>query len=262
MRRDYDTIVLGCSCFGMGCAAQDPENTLIIESTEAFGGEFTDALRECGLIARPEGEAAALYDELIGRGIMDEASAKKGEIHLPAVNIVLNRIALEKKLNILFRTRVIAVNESGTELEAVCSAKLYRFTCRRIVDTRQTDHARIRTLDSEAGISFAANLYAPTIPEEKLCGMRVKKGFLPGEAYLVMDVFMPSSGDREALLDRFAGRPAEWKACRLLQTASEYSVRTRPIREKTEKGWFVPGCGFNDPIAAWEAGLTEKEALR
>lgn len=263
MRRDYDTMILGCSCFGMGCAAQSPENTLILESGEGFGGEFVDALRACGPIERPVGEASALYDELIARGIMDEASAARGELHLPAVNVVLNRIALEKKLNILFRTRVIAVEktEKGALVQAVCNAKIYEFTCRRVLDTRSTDFKRIRALDEDAAFGMAANLYVPALPEGDLNGMSVRRGFLPGEAYLTMSVDMPSSGDREKLLSAFANRPVEWKDCRLLQTAPARPVICRPIREETETGFFIPGCGFNDPVSAWAAGLCEKEAL-
>ena len=47
MRTEYDSVFLGCSCFAMGCAAQRPEDSLILESGEGFGPEFVDALRAC-----------------------------------------------------------------------------------------------------------------------------------------------------------------------------------------------------------------------
>ena len=99
LRTDYDVILLGCSCYAMGRAAGAPDKCLIIESGEGLGGEFIDALRAGDRpVERPLGDGAAFYDELISRGIMDECSAAHGGVHLPAVNVVLNRMALERGL--------------------------------------------------------------------------------------------------------------------------------------------------------------------
>ena len=112
-------------------------------------------------VERPLGDGAAFYDELISRGIMDECSAAHGGVHLPAVNVVLNRMALERGLNILFRARVFGIRrvQQGYELDAVCNAQTYVFTCRRLVDTRSTDFARIRRLDPDAQFALSANMH-------------------------------------------------------------------------------------------------------
>ena len=36
LRTDYERIFLGSSCFALGCAAQQPKDTLVIESGEAW----------------------------------------------------------------------------------------------------------------------------------------------------------------------------------------------------------------------------------
>nr|HML49653.1 hypothetical protein [Clostridia bacterium] len=79
MRTEYDVIFLGSSCFALGCAAQNPGQTLILESGEGLGGEFVDSLTlGRGPVARPEGEAGAFYDELIDRGIASAESLAQG----------------------------------------------------------------------------------------------------------------------------------------------------------------------------------------
>ena len=263
MRTEYDVIFLGSSCFAMGCAAQRPGDCLVLESGEGFGPEFVDALRACGSIRRPEGPGAALYDELVARGVMDGDSAARGELHLPALNVVLNRAALELGLNMLFRARVIGRRAvpGGVELDAVCCARVVTLRCRRVIDTRSTDYDRVARLDPSARFGIAANLYAPSTPSADMNGMGVRRGFLPGEAFLTMPVNRPSPLDREALLRTFEARPDEWMEARLLRVAAARPVLCRAIREEEEGGLFIPGCGFDNPVAAWAAGLAEKEAL-
>ena len=130
----------------------------MIESGEGFGGEFVDALRadSCAFV-RPEGEGAALYDELKSRGTLDDESAVQGRIHLSSVNIILNRWMLEKKVSILFRTRVFDIEKTdmGYEIKCVCNARILTFTCRRLIDTRANDFARIRRYDPHADACIA-----------------------------------------------------------------------------------------------------------
>ncbi len=265
MRMDYDRIYLGSSCFALGCAAGKPENTLIIESGEGFGGEFVDALRADGRpIVRPSGAGAAFYDELRARGILDDESAAQGRIHLPAVNVVLNRWALEKKLAILFRTRVFDIqkNENGYRLQAVCNARMLTFTCRRLVDTRSSDLERIRRQDPNARFALGANLQMARWTDAPLTGLSVCRGYLPGEAYAHLTVKDAAVGSREALLSAFEKRPSAWLEARLLTVCHALAVWCAPIREQTEKGLYIPGCCFGNPVHAFAAGLTEEEATK
>lgn len=264
MRTDYERIFLGSSCFAMGCAAQDAENSLILETSEALGGEFVDCLRaDDRPIVRPAGEGAAFYDELCARGILSDANAARGEIHLPAVNLVLNRIALERGLHMLFRTRPITIarTENGFVVTAVCCARLLTFTCRQLIDTRSTDAARIRALDAEARIALGANLQLEGDIGATMGAFTLKRGYRPGEVFAHYPVQQPSAHDREAMLHAFEQRDAAYLQAKLLIVTPAYAVWCKPIREKTENGWFIPGSGFENPVAAWAAGLTEKEAL-
>ncbi len=263
MRTEYDLVFLGCSCYAMGCAAQHPNDCLILESGEGFGPEFVDALRTCGPISRPQGEGAAFYDELIARGVMDENSAARGVLHLPAVNVVLNRMALEKQLNILFRTRVITrrLAAGHVEIDVVCCAQIHTFCCRRIIDTRSTDFTAIKRLDGSARTGVSANICAPVLPDVRMGALTVQPGFLPREAYVTLPVDAPSPRDREALLQAFEARPGCWASARLLQVAPARPIWCHSIRAQSEDGMFIPGCGFADPVSAWAAGLNEREEL-
>lgn len=265
MRTDYERIFLGSSCFALGCAAKKPEDTLVIESGEGFGGEFVDALRaDDRAIVRPEGEGAAFYDELKARGILDDESAAQGRIHLPAVNVVLNRWMLEKKVSILFRTRVfeIAKTDAGYEVKGVCNARVFTFTCRKLIDTRSNDFARIRSLDPNARIALGANLEMAQLPDVPLNGLTIAAGYLPGETYAHMSVDGANICDREKLLSTFEKRPTAWLPARLLTVCHALAVWCAPIREMTDKGLYIPGCGFDNPVQAFAAGLCEEEATK
>lgn len=263
MRKEYEVIFLGSSCFALGCAARDPERTLILDPGEGLGGEFVDALSlGRGPVDRPEGEAAAFYDELIARGIASRESMAQGRAHVPAIRLVLNRMALERKLNLLFHMRVLeqAADAEGVRVRAVCNAKVYTFRCRRVVDTR-SDLARVRALDPGAVCELRANLYAP----EHAClgweNLTVHPGFLPEEAFLAFPVERTDPPALEGLLEAFERRPAASLDLRLLTVAHCHAVACRPIRERTETGWFIPGCGFPNPVQAFAAGLAQTEVF-
>lgn len=264
MRTDYDVIFLGCSAFALGCAAKAPQDSLILESGEGLGGEFVDALYPGKAITRPMGDGAAFYDELVQRGIMAPEGAARGEVHIPAVNLVLNRLALEKGLNILFHMRVLKTGQSGGQMlvQAVCNAKLYTFRCRKVVDTRST-LAEVRAHDPAAACALRANLYAPTTAEGGWDALTLHKGFLPGEAYLSMpvDSGSPIDAATEAIMQAFEARPAPYLDLRMLNVAHAFALASQPIRKQTGYGWYIPGCGFDNPIQAWAAGLAETEVF-
>lgn len=266
MRTDYDVIYLGASCFALGCAARAPGDSLILEAGEGLGGEFVDALYAGrGGIARPTGEGGAFFDELVRRGIMTQESAAHGQVHVPAVNLVLNRLVLEKGINLLFHMRVLAVRQdAGAQLiDAVCNAKLYTFRCGRVVDTR-SDYGAVKAVDAQATCALRANLYAPPGMDfgPGWDALTLHPGFLPGEAFLSMPV-REARPERtlEAMLRAFEARPAAYLALRMLTVAHAYAVTSRPIRERNAHGWYVPGCGFENPVQAWAAGLTETEVF-
>ena len=260
MRTSYDRVILGCSAFAAGFAARDPENTLILEEEEFFGGEFSAALRRCAPVRHPAG-GGILFEKMLRHGVTDETAAAEGIFHLPAVGLLLNRILLEKGVKALFRTRVIQTERTprGAEITAVFSGRIYRFSCRVLIDTRSDDFARIRALDPGARFSLSANLFAPLFPEKGFDGMKFFRGYLPGEAYLSMPVDFPSEGDRKTLLSRFTARPEAFRDFRLLAVAQLHSVECRAIREKTETGFFVPSASFSNPVEAFEAGWKEAE---
>lgn len=262
MRTEYDTIFLGCSCYALGCAAQRPADSLILEAGEGLGGEFTDALR-CGPIARPAGPAEPFYQELLDRGIMTAESAASGRLTLPAVNLVLNRMALERGLHILFHARVIAIRkvETAVAVEMVCNARIYTLRCRRVIDTRYTDAARIRALDANARFGLCAQLDAPALPQDTMNGLRIQPMFLPGDAYACLPVPKPDPHDRETLLRAFEGREDCWLDAKLIRVAHAWAAESRPIREKTAWGWFIPASGFANPVQAYALGLAEQEAM-
>lgn len=264
MRLEYDVIFLGCSCFAMGCAAQRPDQTLILESGEGLGPEFVDALfAGKAPIKRPEGQGAALYDELVARGIMTAESAAKGEVHVPAINLVFNRLALEKKLNILFHMRVIkqACVADGVEVTAACNGKVYTFHCKKVIDTR-ADYTRIKALDSQAQCQLRANMY---VEDDRLPSdwdsFTVHVGYLSGETYLAMPVTQTNPPELEAFLQAFERRPAQAYGMRLLTVAHAHAIVCQALRVQNETGWFIPGCGFDNPVQAWAAGLEETEVF-
>ena len=264
MRTDYDVIFLGSSCFALGCAARNPEKTLILESGEGLGGEFVDSLSAGQAPSlRPEGEAAAFYDDLIARGIASPESLAQGRAHVPAIRMVLNRMVLERGLNLLFHMRVLEQEPAaqGVRVRAVCNAKIYTFTCRRVVDTR-SDFARVRALDAAASCELRANLYAPEAACVGWENLTVHPGFLPEEAFLAYPVERADARlPLEALLSAFERRPAAALDLRILTVAHTYAMRCRPIREKTPCGWFIPGCGNANPVQAFAAGLAETEVF-
>lgn len=266
MRTEYDTIYLGSSCFALGCAARSAADSLILEATEGLGGEFVDALYagRSGM-ERPQGEGAAFFDELVQRGIMSVESAARGEAHIPAVNLVLNRLVLEKGINLLFHMRVLAIRQEGASrlVDAICNAKLYTFRCKQVIDTR-SDYADVRQKDPSATCALRANMYAP--PEPALGNgwgnITLHKGFLPGEVFLSMPVEKASHAYMlEAVMRAFEARPDAYMALRMLTVAHAYAVTCRPLREQTASGWYIPGCGFDNPVQALAAGLTEQEVF-
>ena len=262
LRTDYERIFLGSSCFALGCAARQPKDTLIIESGEGFGGEFVDALRADGRpIIRPQGEGAAFYEELKMRGILDDESAAQGRIHLPAVNIILNRWMLEKKVSILFRTRVFEITstDAGYAIRGVCNARVFTFTCRKLIDTRSNDFSRIHSYDPGARIALGANLQMAQLPDVPIEGLSIVSGYLPGEVYAHMNV--EGIGDREKLFSAFEKRPKACLEARLLTVCHTLAVWCVPIRERTDKGLYLPGCGFDNPVQAFAAGLCEGESM-
>jgi len=261
MRKHYERILLGASCFALGCAAQKPDDTLILDSGEVLGAEFVGALRADGNPVLP-GKAPAFFDELCARRITSPAAAKAGRLHLPAVGLVLNRLALEAGLHLLMRTRVLNIEsaEGGYAVTAVCNARILEFTCEKLVDTRSTDFARIRGLDPAARFALACNLDVET-DAERMGGLNLVPGFLPGEVFGYLPVDMPARGDLEALLSAFEARPSRFSDARLLRVAPVYAVWCAPVRETTQRGCFIPGSGFANPVQAWNAGLVEKEAF-
>ncbi len=264
MRLDYDTVYLGGTCYALSCASRSPEESVVLEAAEGLGGEFVDALFPgVAPVARPVGDAAAFYDELVVRGIMTEDSAAKGEIHMPAVNVVLNRIVNERGIHILFHARVIAIWRDGMAcvVETVINGKIYAFRCRQVIDTR-IDIARIKQADPAAKASWRANMLVPEGAPATggWDDLALHKGFLPGESYLSM----PCEGTLppvETLLTAFERRPAAYMELRLLTLAHAPAITCAPIRERTEFGWFIPGCGFGTFMDAWAAGLSGKEAI-
>lgn len=266
MRTEYDVIYLGASCFAMGCAARAPEGSLILEAGEGLGPEFVDALYAGKTpITRPEGEGAAFFDELAARGILTAESAARGEVHVPAINLVLNRLALAHGLNMLFHVRPISIARDGdtVSVQAVCNAKLYTFTCRCVVDTRST-FAQVKAHDPAAACALRGNLYVPegATAEGGWDAVTLHKGFLPGEAFLAVPVTGIAPQDMlEAVLRAFEARPAAYLDLRLLTVAHACAVASAGIRQRTETGWYIPGCGFDNPVQAWAAGLAETEVF-
>nr|HML48150.1 hypothetical protein [Clostridia bacterium] len=124
--------------------------------------------------------------------------------------------------NLLFHMRVLeqTVTARGVRVLAVCNAKLYAFTCRKVVDTR-SDFARVRALDAEAARELRANLYAPEDARAGWENLTVHPGFLPEEAFLAYPVtdLLGQALPLEALLSAFERRPASALELRLLTVA-------------------------------------------
>ena len=262
MRKEYRFIFLGASCFALACASQRPEECLILEKDEGLGAEFCDALFS-GSVIPPSDGGAAFYRDCIGRKIMTEESAARGEIHLPAVHMVLNRMTLDAGLRILFRTQVIHTEKAGDAIRvhAVCNAQILQFACSRIIDTRSGDFSWIRERDPQARFFLGANLYAPEIPADRIGSCPVRKGFLPGEAFLHMPVTKSSVSDRGSLMRIFENRAPCWRRAKLLLVSGTYAVRCRPIRVAEDGCIRIPGAGFGNPFQAWDAGLRETEVF-
>lgn len=262
MQKDYRYIFLGASCFALACASQRPDECLILEQGEGLGAEFCDALFS-GPVISPVGEGAAFYRECIRRKIMTEESAARGEIHLPAVHMVLNRMALDTGIRILFRTQVIQTEkvEDTIRIQAVCNARILQFACDRIIDTRSGDFAWIRERDPQAHFFLGANLYAPDIPADRIGPCPVRKGFLPGEAFLHMPVRENAVSDRGRLMRIFENRAPCWRRAKLLLVSGTYAVQCLPIRAAEDGCIRIPGAGFGNPFQAWDAGLHETEVF-
>lgn len=259
MRRNYETIFLGCSAYAIGAAEANPDGSLILEAGEGLGGEFTDALMTGGF-ARPQAPGAqALYDELIARRVMSEESAARGEAHLPAVSVVLARRLRESRAHVLFKTRVLGIEgEAGrVVVRAVCNAKLYEFECARVVDTRSDDYARIRALDPTARFFLCAHVGLTAMPEGQWAGARLKRGYLPGEWYLQMETGLPSADDPAQVLRRFDARPSQFMTLRLLLLCHARGVECGRIRVQEPYGEYIPSCGFGNPMDAYAAGEQE-----
>ena len=262
MQKDYRYIFLGASCFALACASQRPDECLILEQGEGLGAEFCDALFS-GPVISPVGEGAGFYRECIRRKIMTEESAARGEIHLPAVHMVLNRMVLDTGIRILFRTQVIQTEkiEDTIRIRAVCNARILQFACDRIIDTRSGNLAWIRERDPQARFFLGANLYAPDIPADRIGPCPVRKGFLPGEAFLHMPVRENAVSDRGRLMRIFENRAPCWRRAKLLLVSGTYATQCLPIRA-TEDGCIrIPGAGFGNPFQAWDAGLHETEVF-
>lgn len=256
MQKDYETIFLGCSAYAVGAVQAAPQETLILEAGEDVGGEFVDSLVSGGFVRPQSPGAQAFYDELVARRILSEESARRGEVHLPGVGVMLSRALRESGARVLFKTRVLRVSrqEGGFSVQAVCHAKLYEFTCRQVVDTRSDDFERIRALDPEARFFLCANVGLSAPIEAPWEGMRLQRGFLPGEYFLQMEVDSPASGDRERFLSRFDARPRPFLPVRLLLLCHAYGVKCRRIVLEEEGQYYLPGCGYKNPVDAFAAG--------
>ncbi len=262
MQKEYRFIFLGASCFALACASRQPDECLILEKDEGLGAEFCDSLLS-GSVIPPAGEGAAFYRECIRRKIMTEESAARGEIHLPAVHMVLNRMALDAGIRILFRTQVIHTEKTGDaiRIQAVCNARILQFACSRIIDTRSGDFAWIRERDPQARFFLGANLYAPDLPEDRIGPCTVRKGFLPGEAFLHMPVTERSVSDRGSLMQIFENRAPSWRRAKLLLVSGTYAAQCHLIRSGEDGSICIPGAGFGNPFQAWDAGLRETEVF-
>lgn len=259
MQKDYETIFLGCSAYAVGAVQAAPQGSLILEAGEGIGGEFVDTLMTGGFLRPQTPGAQAFYDELVARRALSEESARRGEIHLPGVGVVLTRLLRQSRAHVLFRTRVLRVTrrEGGFTVQAVCNAKLYEFTCRHLVDTRSDDFERIRSLDPGARFFLCANVGLSAPIEEPWEGMRIQKGFLPGEYFLRMEVPAPAPGDRERFLSRFDARPRPFLPVRLLLLCHAYGVKSRRIGLEEEGQYYLPGCGYENPVDAFAAGESD-----
>ena len=100
------------------------------------------------------------------------------------------------------------------------------------------------------------------LPDVPLDGLTIASGYLPGEVYAHMSVDGVEIGNRERLLSTFENRPTAWLPARLLTVCHAPAVWCAPIRVMTDKGLYIPDCGFDNPVQAFAAGLCEEEATR
>jgi len=268
MRMEYETVVVGATCAGLGYALSHPDGTLLVESSSSVGGEFIEAMDPGVGWGAPAGlgpEAESLRDELVTRNILDG-----DRLHLPAVAAVLFARLKESRVAYRFWTDILATREQGSGFELTLFDTGGRSTIRasRILDT--TTRA-VSLVGEPTGLdrkAIGATLSCPNPPDEfpasgSEAACALHRGRFPGEAFLVLD--LPLEADWPAARRRLHGfwlsRPAALRDWHLASVGARLIERPAWRESPSERWTLLPSARFENLLAAYDAGAAVRNEV-
>ena len=258
-RQHYATIVYGASFLGLGLAAADPQNTLLIEPGCTVGAEFIDTFAVCSVLTPPASPfALSLFTDLQTRGVIKDQSLDLMKT-LPAL---MNQIR-QAGLHIQFLSRVYKIDydhgQARNNIHYLRQEDHRILTCDRYIDTT-TCMARLNDLQIPVHRAIHALLHRGSTewPDVSAAGGKLHRldGGSLGILALPLDKDDQPNTCRTAVLSCTA-HFGPGNDCRLLAIAGMPFV-SLPYQERQigPAAWFVPSCSCLDPFDALNRAAT------
>lgn len=228
IRRDFDTVILGGSCWSAGLLLQGRSDLLVIERRAGVGAEYFDSYRESSIPAPPFRSEAArqLYAELAERGATNDFFALAPLLYRQ-LKPVADRLRLWTEVASITRKR------GRWELETFNASGEARIRCRRLIDG--TPECRSNPAFGRGNLAGCRINSALLVPADVDLTNR-RQGdfsFRPGrrsDEWFAAYAVDPATDDAEArrrLLAAWSRRPAALKDCRILSLgkARDYTAK-------------------------------------
>lgn len=255
-KRDFDTVILGASCWSAGLLLQDRIDLLVIERRAGIGAEYFDSYRASSIPAPPfQSEAASkLYCELAERGATEDFFALA-----PLLYRQLTPFCSRLRL----WTEVISIIRKGAlwELEIFNASGEERIRCRRLIDgTPECRSNPTFGRENLAGCRLNCALLVPA--GSRLTSWRQNDfTFRPGRrhderfAAFAVDPASTHAEARKQLLAAWHRRPAELENCRILALgkALDYAVK-RPDASFGNHYFYFNSNRFGNALLAVDSG--------
>jgi hypothetical protein len=272
MKRDYDGIVIGASCAGLGAALQSDESILVIEPSACIGWDLTETLYP-GTDWESIGDLTPLSTDLRAECERRHILAAD-RIHIPALSPVLCQRLADSRVSYLFQTQPISAEASSDGISVMthnCGGRS-RFHARWIIDTTTRFLSQPNTPVHITSTAIGAALNHRSEETQDLVGTldcdsaHVYPGYFPGEAYLNLKLDHGASWPeaRHALHEFWMNKPSELQSWDIASTATRLT-ETCESAETGRSDWIhLPSVAFANALLAFDAGtraVTAQEVL-
>lgn len=248
-------IIYGATCYGIGAAWNAGPDTLVLDPGIHPGGEFADALDPGRRWDEPllTDEAREFRADLERRNAL-----RNGAFHLPALIPTLAAMILEKGIRIRLGQTVTSVTSEGGVLRIRCAAPEgeCEYQTLSYLDTLSAEHAEIVEKSFHAALSGES----ASFPDLE----NFLPGAFPGEGYFKMPLDRNCSyPDARLRLESFwRTRPEELSGWIVTGSAMRFALKlNRTARRIAPNHLCVFSGNYENPAAAFDAGIAEKEAL-